>query len=88
MQPLSPEFINHLRFNEAGLIPAVAQDWLDGAVLMQAWMNREALERTLSSGEVHYWSRSRQELWHKGATSGHTQNVKGCLLYTSPSPRD
>ena len=77
MQPLSPDFIHHLRFNDSGLIPAVAQDWLDGAVLMQAWMNREALERTLSSGEVHYWSRSRQELWHKGATSGHTQILKG-----------
>ena len=69
MQPLSPAFIDQLRFNEAGLIPAVAQDWLDGAVLMVAWMNREAIEATLRSGEVHYWSRSRQELWHKGGTS-------------------
>jgi phosphoribosyl-ATP pyrophosphohydrolase/phosphoribosyl-AMP cyclohydrolase len=66
-----------LRFNEAGLIPAVAQDWLDGAVLMVAWMNQQAIERTLASGEVHYWSRSRQELWHKGATSGHIQQLKG-----------
>ena len=66
-----------LQFNEADLIPAVAQDWLDGAVLMVAWMNREAIERTLASGEVHYWSRSRQELWHKGATSGHFQSLKG-----------
>ena len=66
-----------LRFNEAGLIPAVAQDWLDGAVLMVAWMNREALERSLNSGEVHYWSRSRGELWHKGASSGHFQKLRG-----------
>ena len=66
-----------LRFNEAGLIPAVAQDWLDGAVLMVAWMNREAIACTLASGEVHYWSRSRQELWHKGATSGQIQTLKG-----------
>lgn len=66
-----------LQFNEAGLIPAIAQDWLDGAVLMVAWMNREAIERTLASGEVHYWSRSRQELWHKGATSSHFQILKG-----------
>jgi phosphoribosyl-ATP pyrophosphohydrolase/phosphoribosyl-AMP cyclohydrolase len=66
-----------LRFDAAGLIPAVAQDWLDGAVLMLAWMNRESLERTLASGEVHYWSRSRQELWHKGATSGHLQRLRG-----------
>lgn len=66
-----------LCFNEDGLIPAIAQDWLDGAVLMVAWMNREALERTLASGEVHYWSRSRRELWHKGATSGHIQFLRG-----------
>ncbi|MFM7636131.1 MAG: bifunctional phosphoribosyl-AMP cyclohydrolase/phosphoribosyl-ATP diphosphatase HisIE [Cyanobacteriota bacterium] len=66
-----------LRFNEAGLIPAVAQDWLDGAVLMVAWMNREAIERSLATGEVHYWSRSRQELWHKGTTSGHIQTLRG-----------
>ena len=69
--------LGRLRFDAAGLIPAVAQDWLDGAVLMVAWMNREAIERTLASGEVHYWSRSRQELWHKGATSGHYQRLKG-----------
>ena len=46
-------------------------------VLMMAWMNRESIERTLDTGEAHYWSRSRQELWHKGATSGHIQRVKG-----------
>lgn len=72
-----PAFAAALRFNEAGLIPAVAQDWLDGAVLMVAWMNRQALERSLASGEVHYWSRSRQELWHKGASSGHFQKLRG-----------
>ncbi|MGA1303549.1 MAG: bifunctional phosphoribosyl-AMP cyclohydrolase/phosphoribosyl-ATP diphosphatase HisIE [Cyanobium sp.] len=66
-----------LRWDGAGLIPAIAQDWLDGAVLMLAWMNGEALQRTLESGEVHYWSRSRQELWHKGATSGHIQHLRG-----------
>ncbi len=71
------ELGQHLRFNEAGLIPAVAQDWLDGAVLMVAWMNAEAIERTLATGEVHYWSRSRQELWHKGATSGQLQKLRG-----------
>ena len=68
--------IEQLRFNADGLIPAIAQDWLDGAVLMVAWMNRQALELTLSTREVHYWSRSRQELWHKGATSGHTQTMR------------
>jgi phosphoribosyl-ATP pyrophosphohydrolase/phosphoribosyl-AMP cyclohydrolase len=76
-QPPDPQFIAALRFNEAGLIPAVAQDWLDGAVLMVAWMNRESIERTCASGEVHYWSRSRRELWHKGASSGHLQRLRG-----------
>ena len=69
--------LDRLRFNSEGLIPAIAQDWLDGAVLMLAWMNLEALELTLSSAEVHYWSRSRKQLWHKGATSGHYQQLKG-----------
>ncbi|MBW4697177.1 MAG: bifunctional phosphoribosyl-AMP cyclohydrolase/phosphoribosyl-ATP diphosphatase HisIE [Aphanocapsa lilacina HA4352-LM1] len=64
------------RFDRDGLIPAVVQDMLDGTVLMVAWMNREALERTLETGESWFWSRSRQELWHKGATSGHRQKIK------------
>jgi len=76
-EQFAAELGQHLRFNEAGLIPAVAQDWLDGAVLMVAWMNAEAIERTLATGEVHYWSRSRQELWHKGATSGQLQKLRG-----------
>lgn len=65
-----------IRFNEQGLITAIAQDYLDGTVLMLAWMNREALEKTLATEEVWYWSRSRQELWHKGATSGHFQKLR------------
>ncbi len=65
-----------LKFDAAGLIPAITQDHIDGTVLMMAWMNAEALSLTLQTGEVHYWSRSRAELWHKGATSGHTQKVK------------
>ena len=76
-QPPEPALLGQLRFNDAGLIPAIAQDWLDGAVLMVAWMNREAIERSLASGEVHYWSRSRAELWHKGASSGHFQKLHG-----------
>ena len=79
-QPPDPALLGQLRFNDAGLIPAIAQDWLDGAVLMVAWMNQEALERTLASGEVHYWSRSRAELWHKGASSGHFQKLRGLRL--------
>ncbi len=77
MQHLSTDFIDNLRFNENGLIPAISQDWLDGTVLMLAWMNKSALEKTIKSGEVHYWSRSRKEMWHKGATSGNTQKLKG-----------
>jgi len=56
--------------------PAIAQDYEDGTILMMAWINRQALELTIQTGEIHYWSRSRQELWHKGATSGHIQKLK------------
>ena len=70
-------FINNLHFDQNGLIPAIAQDWVDGAVLMMAWMNKESITKTLESGEVHYWSRSRKELWHKGKTSGNFQKLKG-----------
>ena len=63
-----------------GLIPAVAQDAASGEVLMLAYMNRQAWEKTLETGEVHYWSRSRNKLWHKGGTSGHVQKVKALRL--------
>ena len=76
MHSISPNFIEKLRFNEDGLIPAIAQDWLDATVLMMAWMNRESINKTIATGEVHYWSRSRNEIWHKGETSGHTQILK------------
>jgi phosphoribosyl-AMP cyclohydrolase len=62
-------------YDERGLAPAIVQDADTGAVLMLAWINAESLKLTLSSGETHFWSRSRQEIWHKGATSGHTQRV-------------
>ena len=65
--------LQQLKFNEQGLIPVIAQQQATGEVLMLAWMNLEALERTLSTGQVCYWSRSRQKLWFKGETSGHTQ---------------
>jgi phosphoribosyl-AMP cyclohydrolase len=64
-----------LRFGPDGLIPAIVQDVADGAVLMLAWMNRESLDRTIASGRTVFWSRSRSELWEKGATSGHVQRV-------------
>lgn len=69
--------LDKIRYNDQGLVPAIAQDYLDGTVLMMAWMSRESLAKTLKTGETWYWSRSRQELWHKGATSGHIQRVKG-----------
>lgn len=68
--------LDKIRYNEQGLVPAIAQDYLDGTVLMMAWMNRESLQKTLETAQAWYWSRSRQELWHKGATSGHYQQVK------------
>lgn len=68
--------ISALRFNEQGLIPAIVQDVATGRVLMLAYMNREALERTLATGLVHYWSRSRAQLWQKGETSGHVQHLR------------
>lgn len=68
-----------LRFDENGLIPAIVQDASTGEVLMLAYMNAESLRRTLESGQAWFWSRSRQELWHKGATSGNFLNVKAIL---------
>jgi phosphoribosyl-AMP cyclohydrolase len=68
-----------LQFDENGLIPAVVQDASSGEVLMLAYMNAESLRRTLESGQAWFWSRSRQELWHKGATSGNFLNVKAIL---------
>jgi phosphoribosyl-AMP cyclohydrolase len=65
-----------IEFDEAGLVPVVAQDAESGEVLMLAYATREAIERTRSTGRAHYYSRSREELWEKGATSGHTQSVE------------
>ena len=69
------DFIAAVKFDERGLVPAVAQDAKDGRVLMVAWMNRDALTRTLATRDVTYWSRAREELWRKGETSGHTQRL-------------
>ena len=66
-----------IRYDQKGLVPAIVQDYLDGTVLMMAWMNSESLQKTLETGETWFWSRSRQEFWHKGATSGNTQKIKG-----------
>lgn len=59
-----------------GLLPAIVQDYASGKVLMLAYINSESWEKTLKTGEAHYWSRSRQEIWHKGGTSGHIQKIK------------
>ena len=77
-----------LRYDDKGLIPAIAQEETTGEVLMMAWMNAEAVARTLETGRVTYWSRSRQAFWIKGATSGHVQDLvelrvdcdRDCLL--------
>src|SRR3982075_1019989 len=66
---------SEIAFDERGLVPCVVQDWRSGEVLTLAYMNAEALRRTRETGEVHFFSRSRQELWHKGATSGNTLAV-------------
>jgi phosphoribosyl-AMP cyclohydrolase len=68
-------FLEQLRFNPEGLIPAIVQEQSTGRVLMMAWMNRASLEKTLESGRTHFWSRSRQKFWMKGESSGHTQQV-------------
>jgi phosphoribosyl-AMP cyclohydrolase len=73
--PFGPVRPDDLRFDDRGLIPAIVQQHDTGEVLMLAWMNAEALAATLERGETVFWSRSRQELWHKGATSGNTQRV-------------
>jgi phosphoribosyl-ATP pyrophosphohydrolase/phosphoribosyl-AMP cyclohydrolase len=65
-----------IAFDEHGLVPCIVQDWFTGEVLTLAYMNEEALKRTRETGEIHFFSRSRQELWRKGATSGNTQAVK------------
>ncbi|HKD21252.1 MAG TPA: phosphoribosyl-AMP cyclohydrolase [Rhizomicrobium sp.] len=69
------EFLAAVSFNADGLVAAIAQDHESGEILMLAWMNRETLVETLTTGQVTYWSRSRQARWRKGETSGHTQRL-------------
>ena len=77
---LDPALAARLKRTPDGLVAAVAQQWDTGEVLMLAWMDDEALHRTLTTGRATYWSRSRQELWRKGDTSGHVQHVKEVRL--------
>jgi phosphoribosyl-ATP pyrophosphohydrolase/phosphoribosyl-AMP cyclohydrolase len=72
--------VSQISFDDRGLVPCVIQDWRTGEVLTLAWMNEPAFQRTRETGELHLWSRSRDELWHKGATSGNTQAVRALRL--------
>ena len=74
------EILDQLKYDERGLIPAITQDYKTDEILMVAYMNAEALEKTIETGRVHYYSRSRQKLWLKGETSGHFQNVKSISI--------
>ena len=72
--------LEQLKYDDNGLIPAIIQDQQNGQVLMMAYMNRTSLQRTIETGKMHFWSRSRQTYWMKGEQSGHVQQVKG--IYT------
>ena len=74
------DWLDKVNWAENGLVPAIAQDARSRRVLTLAWMNREALAKTVETGEAHYWSRSRAKLWHKGEQSGHVQKVKSVRL--------
>ena len=75
-----PPFFSALKWNEEGLIPAIVQDAENGEVLMVAWMDEAALKDTVTTGQTHFYSRSRRSHWHKGATSGHVQHVESIWL--------
>ena len=73
-------YLDDIKWTAEGLVPAIAQETGSGRVLTLAWMNREALAKTVDTGEAHYWSRSRRKLWHKGEESGHVQKVKAVRM--------
>jgi phosphoribosyl-AMP cyclohydrolase len=75
-----PPWLDEIKWNADGLVPAIAQDHASGKVLMLAWMNREALTATVTEGRAVYWSRSREKLWRKGEESGHVQVIKDVRL--------
>ena len=77
---MKDDWLDKVKWAPDGLVPAVAQETGSGKVLTVAWMNREALGKTVASGEVHYWSRSRGKLWRKGETSGHVQKVRAIRI--------
>jgi phosphoribosyl-AMP cyclohydrolase len=73
-------YLDDVKWNDAGLVAAIAQDAATGTILMMAWMNRESLALTIEQGHAVYWSRSRNKLWHKGESSGHEQIIKSIYL--------
>lgn len=77
---MGQEPATQFKFDQQGLLPAVVQDWLDGTVLMLGYMNQEAIAKTLATKSVHFWSRSRNQLWEKGETSGHKLQVKDLFV--------
>jgi phosphoribosyl-AMP cyclohydrolase len=77
---MKDNWLDKVNWAPDGLVPAVAQEAASGRVLTLAWMDRAALKKTVETGEVHYWSRSRQKLWHKGEQSGHVQKVRSIRL--------
>lgn len=77
---MADNWLDEVKWTADGLVPAIAQDAETGSLLMMAWMNREALQKTAESGHAVYWSRSRSKLWHKGEESGHQQVVKELRL--------
>jgi len=74
------KFLDQVKFDERGMVPAIIQDYSNGEILMLAYMNRESLQKTIFSGKTHFWSRSRQKLWLKGESSGHIQEVKDLFI--------
>jgi len=77
---MSTDWLDRVNWNSDGLVPAIAQDHESGKILMQAWVNREALELAVRENRAVYWSRSRQKLWRKGEDSGHVQVLHGVFL--------
>ena len=80
MEISAENWVDEIRFDAEGLVPAIAQDHQSGRILMFAWMNRESLAETVKTGQVTYWSRSRQALWRKGESSGNTQQLHSLQL--------
>jgi phosphoribosyl-AMP cyclohydrolase len=80
MTETAPDWLDSIKWDAQGLVPAIAQDWQDNTILMQAFVNREALQLAVAEGRAIYWSRSKQRLWRKGEESGHVQKLHAVLL--------